>query len=391
MSAEIKDWTHYIDLLRPAGELIEKTWKPHDEHYRADLYRQLVMSISYAYFQYFQSNDEHPEFMALWNSVFLLQPNPDDVYYYAPLNAARTYRIVGTRGTMHMVNFLFGHDMVGMAEPPAGSTGYIDDKDIPVKPDGSFELFFGTHKPDGHTGHWYQLDPRVDHVIVRLRSYDWGNEIDPRMAIECINAPLQKRRMGVAEINRRLERALTLPERFSRLWFELQNRFVDEVGTNRFRMEEYTNLQGMPDQKYWFAKFEVEEDEALILETDMPNVRPYWNIQMNDPYFNAVEFVYRLASTNGHYARLDSDGKFRGVIAHVDPGVPNWLDTGGFTEGTIFGRWLQCSSAPLPTLKRIKLAELRSHLPTDTPEVSAAQRLEQLRARRLGAQMRRRW
>jgi hypothetical protein len=72
----------------------------------------MVMSVAYAYFQ---SNSEYPEFMPLWNSVFLLQPNPDDVYYYAPLDAKRTYRIVGTRGTMHMVNFLFGHDMIGIS------------------------------------------------------------------------------------------------------------------------------------------------------------------------------------------------------------------------------------------------------------------------------------
>jgi len=28
------------------------------------------------------------------------------------------------------------------------------------------------------------------------------------------------------------------------------------------------------------------------------------------------------------------------VIAHEDPGVPNWLDTGGHREGTIFWRYL---------------------------------------------------
>ena len=388
---KLRGWNHYIDLLRPAGDLVAKTWKPDDEAYRADVYRQMVMSVAYAYFQYFQSNDEHPEFMPLWNSVFLLQPNPDDVYYYAPLDARRTYRIVGERGTVHMVNFLFGHNMIGMVEDYAGSTGYIDDKEIPVQPDGTFEVWFGTQKPSGHVGHWYQLDPRVDHVIVRLRSYDWGHEVDPRMAIECVGAPPQKRRMGIDEIHERLERALTLPERFSRLWFDMQNKFVAEVGTNIFRLERYTNMQGMPNQEYWFAKFEVGENEALILETELPEVRPYWNIQMNDPYFNAVEYVYRQASTNGHYARVDSDGKYRGVVAHTDPGVHNWLDTGGFTEGTIFGRWLQCSSSPLPMLTRVPLASVREHLPTDTPTVSESERRALLRTRSIGAQMRRRW
>lgn len=391
MGGTLRSWDHYLDLLRPAEKLVERSWKPDDEHYRADLYRQAVMNVAWAYFLYFQSNSEHPEFMPLWNSVFLLQPNPDDVYYYAPLDARRTYRIAGTRGTVHMLNFLFGHDMIGMADPPAGATGYVDDKELQVQPDGTFELLFGTTRPEGYTGHWYQLDPRVDHVIVRMRSYDWGNEVDPRLWIESLDAPLQKRRMGIEEIHERLERALTLPERFTRLWLDMQNDFKAEVGVNKFRLENYNNLAGVPNQLYGWAMFEVAEDEALILETDLPEVRPYWNIQINDPYFNAVEYVYRQASTNGHYARIDADGKYRGVLSHSDPGVHNWLDTGGFAEGTIYLRWLQCSSAPVPTLKRVKLADVRNHLPAETPVVSAEERRQLLRARRIGAQIRRRW
>ena len=104
-----------------------------------------------------------------------------------------------------------------------------------------------------------------------------------------------------------------------------------------------------------------------------------------------LEFVYRQTSLNGHSAHVDSDGKFRAVLAHDDPGVHNWLDTGGFTEGTLYGRWLQCSSHPMPQIKRVKLADLRNHLPADTRWVTEAEREEQLRARRIGAQLRRRW
>ena len=31
--------------------------------------------------------------------------------------------------------------------------------------------------------------------------------------------------------------------------------------------------------------------------------------------------------------QLDSEGVFRAVISHTDPGVPNWLDTAGHTQG----------------------------------------------------------
>lgn len=387
----LKSWTEYVDLLKPGEGLLKELWKPDDEAYRADFYRQMVMNVSYAYFQYFQSNAEHPEFMPLWNSVFLLQPNPDDVYYYAPLDGTKRYRIVGDRGTIHMVMLQFGRGMMGMVDEVGQQhSSFVNNDDIVVDENGKFEILLAPEKPEGFTGTWHPIREDVDYVIVRFRSYDWGNEADTRMAIECLDAPPVKRRMPVAEIDERLRGALTLTDRLCKLFFGLQNATLASVGKNKFELNTYEGI-GLVRQFYWTAVFEVEADEALILETELPEVRPYWNIQVNDPYFNAVEYVYRQASLNGFTARVDSDGKFRAVVAHTDPGVHNWLDTGGFVEGTLFGRWTQCSSAPVPTLKRVKLSEVRDHLPADTPVVGEEERLKLLTQRRLGAQLRRRW
>ena len=90
-------------------------------------------------------------------------------------------------------------------------------------------------------------------------------------------------------------------------------------------------------------------------------------------------------------ATLSSDGRFRAVIALEDPGVPNWLDPAGYKEGGIYGRWYDCDSEPLPTIKRVKLASLRDHLPSDTPVVTPEQRAEELRIRVRACQRRRRW
>jgi hypothetical protein len=391
MTGDLKSWDDYIDLLRPAGtELLSKLWKPDDDHYRADFYRQLVMNISYAYFQYFQSNAEHPEFMPLWNSVFLLQPNPDDVYYFAPLNGRYRYRIVGDRGTIRMVNFQFGRGMMGMVEAVGQQhSSYLDDEQLTPDANGRFEILLGKDRPDDFTGTFHAIREDVDYVIVRMRSYDWGNEVDTRLAIECLDAPPVKRRMGIPEIDERLRGALTLSDRLCRLFFGLQNGTLERCGKNKFELNTFEGI-GLVQQFYWTAVFDVQPDEALILETPIPNGR-YWNVQLNDPYFNAIEFVYRQTSLNGHSARLDSDGRFRAVISHEDPGVPNWLDTGGFSEGTIFGRWTQCDSNPLPELKKVKLADVRAHLPAETPEISSDRRLELLRDRRIAAQLRRRW
>jgi hypothetical protein len=392
MSAVLKSWDEYVDLLRPAGkDLLKLLWKSNDEQYRADLYRQLIMNISYSYFQYFQSNSDHPDFMPLWNSVFMLQPNPDDVYYYAPLDGRKRYRIVGDRGTIHMLMFQFGKGLIGMVDEVGQQlSSFLNDDEIVPGPDGKFEIRLSAAPPEpGYNGIWHQIREDVDYTLVRARSYDWGNEADVRLAIECLDAPLQKRRMSIAETDERLRRALTLSERAGTLYYGIQNGIKERSGVNKFELVTLEGI-GLVQQNYWVGYFEVDEGEALILETDIPKGR-YWNVQTNDTHFNTVEYVYRQSSLNGHQARLDSDGKFRAVASATDPGVPNWLDTGGFTEGTFFGRWTQCESHPLPTLKRVKLADIRQHLPAETPVVSESERSELLSERRLGAQLRRRW
>jgi hypothetical protein len=104
-----------------------------------------------------------------------------------------------------------------------------------------------------------------------------------------------------------------------------------------------------------------------------------------------VDWLNRQSSLNARQTRLDGDGRLRAVIALQDPGIPNWLDPGGFDNGSIMIRWNRSSSGPLPTLKSLPASELRRHLPADTPVVSPAQRDETLRARRRGVQRRRRW
>ena len=137
--------------------------------------------------------------------------------------------------------------------------------------------------------------------------------------------------------------------------------------------------------------FEIDADEALIVETDIPERCRYWNFQLADEFWRSIDWVHRQTSLNGHTARLDADGKFRFVVSARDPGVPNWLDTVDHRTGIVYGRWTGCSSTPTPTVQRVAFAEVRKHLPPDTPRIDATQREAAIRERRTGAQLRRRW
>jgi len=381
----------YLPDLEKAVAELTNTWRPDDPQYRVDMYRQTLMSLSYSYFAYFHADPEHPDWAPLWNPVYTLQPNPDDIYLYSPIRGDLTYRVSGNRGTVKLVTFTARKGLVGLIDDLSEQqfTRDLDDRELTIAPDGSFEVIFSARRPDGYQGDWIEIDPRVDVMLVRYRSYDWVNEVDPRISIECLDDVPLKPRLGSDEIIKRIKQMAGFPARYAKVFMAMQNGVKESVGVNVFEPVRYQG--GLSQQIYLPAVFEFDEDEALILETELPGRCEYWNFQLNDPYFNAIEYVYRLSHINGITARISSDGKFRAVISLEDPGVPNWMDPAGFREGTIYGRWYDFDSEPTPTLKRVKLADLRAHLPADTPVVTRRERAAELRERVRAAQRRRRW
>lgn len=381
----------YLQDLDSAEDNLAETWRPDDPAYRADVYRQTMTSLSYAYFAYFHADAEHPDWAPLWNPVFTLQPNPDDIYLQSPIRGDLIYRVSGNRGTCKILSFTTQKALSGTVDKMPQPSGHneVDDVDLELAPGEDFEVVFSAERPPGYMGKWAKIDPEASGMMVRYRSYDWLNEIDPRLSIECLSPVPPKPRLARDEILARIREMAKFPARKTRLYYPMQNGVKERVGFNVF---EPLRMPGaLAKQVYWPACFQLDYDEALVIETALPARRPYWNIQLNDPYFNALEYVYRLSSTNGHYAKLSSDGRFRAVIALTDPGVPNWLDPAGYTEGGIYGRWYDCDSEPVPTISRVKLAELRDHLPSDTPVVTPEERAEELRLRVIACQRRRRW
>ncbi|MEX3787878.1 DUF1214 domain-containing protein [Paraburkholderia sp. BR14374] len=387
--AQLKSWSDYLSQLANAESLLELTETPHDPQTRAELYRQFQMNLSLAYFIYFQSDPLHPDWLPFLNSVFMLQPNPDDTYFVAPLRGDLRYRLVGERGSVHLLTLDIGRGIMGTTDKVHPPLGQFDLDDLEIGEDGSFEVLLSARRPTGYHGNWLELHPEADFAMLRQRSYAWGAERDARIAIECLDAPRTKPPMGHEEIARRTGELMDYAERLSRRWLTHMQQLRTRINVNEFEFFAFGG--GLAKQAYWQAIFDFGDDEALILETALPQTRRYWNVQLNDALFNALDYIDHQSSLNGHQAHVDEDGYFRAVIAHRDPGVVNWLDTCAVNRGTAIGRWYECNSEPVPTLKRVPVSELRNHLPTGTRFVDATERERLLRERRIGAQLRRRW
>lgn len=390
----MKRWEDYAELLKPGAALLGRLSHEPGAPLDAALYRQFAMNLAQGYFLLFQSTPDHPEFAPFENSVFLAQPNPDAVYYYAPVIGDGTYRITGNRGNAPVAGFAVGNRIIGMDSTPGQGLGNFDFDEMEIAGDGSFEVIFSTNRPDDHEGNWFPLHPEADFILVRQFSYDWGRERDVVVAIERLDAPAIRPPLAREEVDARLTHL------FGGYFRNLSAICLDAVASardggfvNRMRLNSFAELGNGRDwpQAYFECAFDLAEDEALILETELPEHRPYWNVQVIDPLWNQVEYVYRQSSLNGRQASIDPDGRFRAVLAHRDPGIANWLDTGGNLSGMLIGRWYRCSSQPTPRLERVKFSDLESHLPRDCTRLDAAERSRALRDRRIGAQLRRRW
>lgn len=391
-AGSLPEWKDYIATLGAAGEqVIGNVYNSQDPQERQEAWNMLFGQLSRGWLTYATVDANDPEFVPMYNLGYnIAAPSPDFVYFSTPLDGRGVYRLRGNKGTNRFTFMqLTGPNN---SEDPAQNKNtmynYFRLDQVPAAKDGSFDLILSAERPAGYKGHWVQMSPRSTGMFMRTVAYDWLHERDPVVGIERLDTPVRTGRPTAENIAARLTGLVGSLKRDTMVWYNHMKDLQDRKVWNTIGVEPWGTF---PGQVYLEGLYRIADDEALVLETAVPDKCLYWSFLVGDMQFRTVEYANHQASLNGFQAKRDRDGKFRAVIAKRDPGVPNWLDTGGYNAGVIQGRWNTCSSAPVPTARLVKLADLRSILPADTPLVTEAERDRVLRDRRLGAQMRRKW
>jgi len=148
---------------------------------------------------------------------------------------------------------------------------------------------------------------------------------------------------------------------------------------------------GQTTNLYSGGVFELTADDALVIEVETPVPAVYFGFHLSNLWGESLDYANRLTSLNAHQACRDRDGRMRYVVAHRDPGCPNWLDTTGLEEGFMTFRWTYTTKpTELPSAQVTKVAcrEIFAHLPAETEKVTPEQRCEQIRVRQAHVQRR---
>jgi hypothetical protein len=295
---------------------------------------------------------------------------PDCVYLNASLRAGETYRLFGNRGTARYVGL---QTMDGIA---ATFNCLVDD--LEVDADGSFEAILST---DEHDGNWLRLAGDHPTLTVRNFFYDWDIEVPATLRIE---------RVGDEVVPR--DRAVDLDVSVSRQLYALGEFVYDNL---KFFLDfgamapangfippmDMTEMGAAAENRPVIGRFELENDEALLLEVRPPK-GVYWSISLGNPWLETIHYGRHQSSLNGHQAVIDADGIFRAVICATDPGVANWLDTAGHSNGAMLLRCVRTENAPVPNTRVVKVDDVLSALPADTTTTTPDERARIIEARR---------
>jgi hypothetical protein len=317
------------------------------------------------------ADPDFPRFVTL-NDTFEFADNR-----YAPVAAGRTYRLSGNVSTIFDLNISLHEGWAFAGKPKVW--GDIGLADLDVRPNGDFELIVSA---EPHPGNWLELPEGASFLHIREYFRDWDAHTPATFEIVRLGSEREApSRLSAEELEARLEAALA----YVRGYTPTHKTMVDRLRARPPNGDIRPTRQpfGNRNIAYGFGRFELTPDERLVLEFDEPQARLWGVLWLTTPWYENPDLYNRFTSVGGAQAFVNADGKVRVVVSAADPGVPNWLDCGGYAEGILVSRWIwTAEDGPDIAARVVSAGDLRSLLPADTPVVDPDARAALLARRR---------
>ncbi len=439
-------WDDMIASLQRARDAIddpELMPPPADPRNLAEGYRYLMGFAHSAIERAFHSDPARPAFrnaLSIINRATI--DNADAIYFFAEIDGRESYVIRGRVGDCsgwrggearpgavkapHYVIFetsagvLAGDsgDLRELAPGMKTQTGRLDSTAIDVDEDGCFEILLAPARPAGYGGNFiptlkvvdrpHPNDPNAPpqryatYVSGRQLFYDWANEEAIHLEIhqpgsEGTPPPPYAPERAAAELRRCGDLVRGQMHFWNAFWTILMGTYGHREGGipgiefsrnafNRINAASAATGGGQSTNLYAGGVFEIEEDEALIVENQVVAQPQYIGFQLGNLWGESIDYANSMGSLNGYQSEVDEDGAIRYVVAHRDPGVPNWLDTTGHREGFLTPRWTYSETPakeqwPRLSAKKVAFDEIRGHLPATTRVITTEERRAQIRVR----------
>jgi len=264
--------------------------------------------------------------------------NADAFYCYVALDPRRTYRVSGRAGDAVYLS------LTVYAGPADGHyseriVGSLNDRELDIAPDGSFEFWLSPTQQDGPT---ILLAP--DSVCALTRDYLADPATGQRVSWQIEPAdPTPRQPLNDADLAGRLAAAAT--------WIRDQAAIVPiGLGEPNTVDEPYpvpTTTFGWAagDAAYAMGSFALADDEVLLIRGRSPECA-FWNLCLWNQLLHTYDYGYDRVTINGAQVQYEPDGSWEIAVAAHDPGHPNWISTQGHPSGRMWFRWFLPAHTP---------------------------------------------
>jgi hypothetical protein len=148
-----------------------------------------------------------------------------------------------------------------------------------------------------------------------------------------------------------------------------------------------SNAEFLANQLQSNGYFQLADNQALVLTIDKGSAG-FFNVPVYNDWTITDDYWNQQTSLNIDQAEVNPDGTYTLVVSPTDPGVFNWVSTGGLNQGIISMRFQNVSDPEQdrPTVRSevFTINQLQAELPDTTVYVTDDERQAQLAARKLG-------
>jgi hypothetical protein len=326
-------WTEFCELLKKAGDLVlrdELDTTPFD---RGEGLRYLTRLLRAGFVSFAENTGPlHPAFRTMPDLVKMGLDNPDNYYVSASVSGRYSYRIRGSRGSIHYLSFAAQNQNFAARDRLTGGAGHLEDSELELGPDGSFEIIASQKEPKPEPANWLRMNPDTAQILVRQTFLHREKEQPVELEIECLDSEGPPPPLDPARVPGQLMGSALYAIGCAQWFADWVLAFRDKAPVNAFHLPDLENhrlLGGDPNIRIWLGFWRLAPDEALLIEATPPSC-DYWNFQLGNVWAESLDYRTRRVHINSGQAVLRDDGSFQLVVSAEDPGhpdhpnYPNW-------------------------------------------------------------------
>jgi hypothetical protein len=318
-------------------------WKLRTPQDYAEARRVMLHALMHGLQSWLEADPARPFFTPFINQhKKLLGDNPDARYYTAVIDDQHSYRIRGNLAGATYTSFTIE---LGAGTDGDGIGSTLNDTQFSTDENGDYDIILSTAKAEGNwlpltkgassvtTRHYYEREQsinndRLHHIPIDIQNLE---KVAPRQSPNDADIAAGIRRVTTFVKGN----VITMNNDNSPAWVSrVPNQFVPPKKDDSHEAITYAAR----DNVYAMAPFVLGPDQALLIRGRFPDCR-FSNVVLFNRFLQTLDYEERNISLNRAQTVLDNDGNFEMILAHRDPGRPNWLDTEGRPYGIMFWRF----------------------------------------------------